>query len=100
MEFSCGNGNVEFSEGGIITEFGTGADYDFHWTPPFTAVYTRVEIGVDANGKIGLKYTKAKQAALIGNLDVDGKLTGAIGIGTHKGGTYAEGQLTGSLKIL
>lgn len=98
MEFSCGNGNVEFSEGGIITEFGTGADYDFHWTPPFTAVYTRVEIGVDANGKIGLKYTKAKQAALIGNLDVDGKLTGAIGIGTHKGGTYAEGQLTGSLK--
>ena len=41
MEFSCGSGEVKFSEGGLVTELGTGADYKFHWAPPFSAVYTR-----------------------------------------------------------
>lgn len=51
MEFSCGSGEVKFSEGGLVTELGTGADYNFHWAPPFSAVYTRVALGVDAKTK-------------------------------------------------
>lgn len=98
MEFSCGSGEVKFSEGGLVTELGTGADYDFHWAPPFSAVYTRVALGVDAKDKVTLKYTKGKKASLSGSVGIDGSLTGAIGVGTRKGGTYAEGAMTGTLK--
>lgn len=98
MEFSCGSGEVKFSEGGLVTELGTGADYNFHWAPPFSAVYTRVALGVDAKDKVTLKYTKGKKASLSGSVGIDGSLTGAIGVGTRKGGTYAEGAMTGTLK--
>lgn len=46
LEFSCGSGKPVFSKGGIVTEMKTGADYTFHWNPPFSAVYTRIGVGI------------------------------------------------------
>lgn len=51
LEFSCGSGKPVFSKGGIVTELKTGADYTFHWAPPFSAVYTRIGVGVNSEGK-------------------------------------------------
>lgn len=97
LEFSCGSGKPVFSKGGIVTEMKTGADYTFHWNPPFSAVYTRIGVGVDSAGNLELKYNNAKQFTFSGSLAIDGMLEGAIGIGSKRGGTYAEGTLTGKM---
>ena len=97
LEFSCGSGKPVFSKGGIVTEMKTGADYTFHWNPPFSAVYTRIGVGVDSAGNLELKYKNAKQFTFSGSLAIDGMLEGAIGIGSKRGGTYAEGTLTGKM---
>lgn len=97
MEFSCGSGKPVFSKGGLVTEMKTGADYTFHWAPPFSAVYTRIGLGVDSAGNLEVKYKNAKQFVFSGSLGIDGTLEGAIGIGSKRGGTYAEGTLTGKL---
>ena len=97
LEFSCGSGKPVFSKGGIVTELKTGADYTFHWAPPFSAVYTRIGVGVNSEGNLKVKYNEAKKYVFSGDLGVDGSLEGAIGIGSKRGGTYAEGTLTGTL---
>lgn len=97
LEFSCGSGKPVFSKGGIVTEMKTGADYTFHWNPPFSAVYTRIGVGVDSAGNLELKYNNAKQFTFSGSLAINGMLEGAIGIGSKRGGTYAEGTLTGKM---
>ena len=97
LEFSCGSGKPVFSKGGIVTEMKTGADYTFHWNPPFSAVYTRIGVGVDSAGNLELKYNNAKQFVFSGSLAINGTLEGAIGIGSKRGGTYAEGTLTGKM---
>lgn len=97
LEFSCGSGKPVFSKGGIVTELKTGADYTFHWAPPFSAVYTRIGVGVNSEGNLKVKYNEAKKYVFSGDLGVDGALEGAIGIGSKRGGTYAEGTLTGTL---
>lgn len=97
LEFSCGSGKPVFSQGGIVTEMKTGADYTFHWNPPFSAVYTRIGVGVDSAGNLELKYNNAKQFVFSGSLAINGTLEGAIGIGSKRGGTYAEGTLTGKM---
>ncbi len=97
LEFSCGSGKPVFSKGGIVTEMKTGADYTFHWNPPFSAVYTRIGVGVDSAGNLELKYNNAKQFVFSGSLAINGTLEGAIGIGSKRGGTYAEGTLTGRM---
>lgn len=97
LEYSCGSGKPVFSKGGIVTEMKTGADYTFHWNPPFSAVYTRIGVEVDSAGNLELKYNNAKQFVFSGSLEISGMLEGAIGIGSKRGGTYAEGTLTGKM---
>ena len=54
-------------------------------------------MGVNSEGNLKVKYNEAKKYVFSGDLGVDGALEGAIGIGSKRGGTYAEGTLTGTL---
>lgn len=53
-------------------------------------------MGVNSEGNLKVKYNEAKKYVFSGDLGVDGSLEGAIGIGSKRGGTYAEGTLTGT----
>lgn len=56
-------------------------------------------MGVNSEGNLKVKYNEAKKYVFSGDLGVDGSLEGAIGIGSKRGGTYAEGTLTGNIKF-
>ena len=97
IEYSYATGKLKFSEGGMLLEASADNSWSFHWSPPFSVVYTALDIGADANGKIYLEE-KADMIDLAGKLSLKGQLSGAIGAGTRKGGTYVEGQITGTIK--